>query len=64
MENENGNRYALSALKDRRATLSGQIYDLKKRLAVAQTQLDHIDACLTIMEYPGDPAGIPMHRVG
>jgi hypothetical protein len=56
-----GNKYALAALKDRRATLAGQIYDLKKRLAVAQTQLDHIDACLTIFEYEGDPAAIPKH---
>ena len=61
--NELGNKYALHALKDRRATLAGQIADLKKRLQVAVTQLDHIDACLTIFEYDGDPAAIPIHRV-
>lgn len=61
--NEQGNKYALAALKDRRATLAGQIADYKKRLTVAQTQLDHIDACLTIFEYDGDPAAIPAHRV-
>ncbi|HEU4549066.1 MAG TPA: hypothetical protein VFS01_05170 [Rhizomicrobium sp.] len=60
--NELGNRYALAALKDRRATLAGEIADLKKRLQVATTQLDHIDACLTIFEYQGDPAAIPAHR--
>jgi hypothetical protein len=59
---ELGNRYALAALKDRRATLAGEIADLKKRLQVATTQLDHIDACLTIFEYEGDPAAIPAHR--
>jgi hypothetical protein len=57
-----GNKYALAALKDRRATLAGQIADYKKRLATAQMQLDHIDACLTIFEYEGDPAAIPNKR--
>jgi hypothetical protein len=57
-----GNKYALAALKKRRATLAGEIADLKKRLQVATTQLDHIDACLTIFEYQGDPAAIPAHR--
>ncbi len=57
-----GNKYALAALKDRRATLSGQIADLKRRLQTATTQLDHIDATLTIFEYEGDPAAIPNKR--
>jgi hypothetical protein len=60
--NDLSNKYALAALKDRRATLAGEIADLKKRLQVATTQLDHIDACLTIFEYQGDPAAIPSHR--
>jgi hypothetical protein len=60
--NDLSNKYALAALKDRRATLAGEIADLKKRLQVAITQLDHIDACLTIFEYEGDPAAIPAHR--
>src|SRR2546430_541499 len=49
---EKSNRYALAALKDRRATLAGEIYDLKRQLAWRQNQLDHVDACLTIFE-PG-----------
>jgi hypothetical protein len=56
------NKYALAALKDRRATLAGEIADLKRRLQTATTQLDHIDACLTIFEYEGDPAAIPNKR--
>ncbi len=60
--NDQSNKYALAALKDRRATLAGQITDLKRRLQVVTTQLDHIDACLTIFEYEGDPAAIPAHR--
>ena len=61
--NDLSNKYALAALKDRRATLAGDIADLKKRLQVATIQLDHIDACLTIFEYQGDPAAIPVHRI-
>jgi hypothetical protein len=49
MGTDNGNKYALAALKDRRVTLAGEIYDLKKRLAVAQHALDHIDAAITIL---------------
>jgi hypothetical protein len=50
--NELGNKYALAALKDKRATLAGEIADLKKQLQWRQQQLDHVDACLTIFE-PG-----------
>jgi hypothetical protein len=47
-----GNKYALAALKNKRATLAGEIADLKKQLAWRTSQLDHVDACLTIFE-PG-----------
>jgi len=56
--NEKGNQYALAALKDRRATLAGEITHLKRQLAWAQNQLDHVDACLTIFEPGFDPAKI------
>ena len=51
-DNENGNRYALHALKDKRATLAGEIEHLKRQLQWRQTQLDHVDAFLTIFD-PG-----------
>lgn len=51
-QTDNGNKYALRALKDKRATLAGEIIDLKKRLAWRQSQLDHVDATLTIFQ-PG-----------
>ena len=38
-QTEAGNRYALHALKDKRATLSGEIGDLKRRLAWRVQQL-------------------------
>jgi hypothetical protein len=47
-----GNKYALAALKNKRATLAGEIAELKKQLAWRVSQLDHVDACLTIFE-PG-----------
>jgi hypothetical protein len=62
-DNENGNRYAIHALKDKRATLAGEIADLKKQLAWRVSQLDHVDACLTIFEPSGDPAAIPAKMV-
>lgn len=49
---EKPNKYALAALKDRRAGLAGEIYELKRQLDWRQKQLDHVDACITIFE-PG-----------
>ena len=56
--NENGNQYALAALKDKRATLAGEIADLKRQLAWRVQQLDHVDACLTIFQPGFDVAKI------
>lgn len=50
--NELGNKYALAALKDKRATLAGEIKDLRAKLQYRVQQLDHVDATLTIFE-PG-----------
>ena len=61
-DNELGNRYALHALRDKRATLAGEIADLKKQLAWRVSQLDHVDACLTIFEPGFDPQKIGLKR--
>jgi hypothetical protein len=61
-ENELGNRYALHALRDKRATLAGEIADLKKQLAWRVSQLDHVDACLNIFEPGFDPDKIGVKR--
>jgi hypothetical protein len=42
--NELSNKYALAALKDRRATMAGEIVQLKRKLKWAQGQLEHLDA--------------------
>ena len=52
---EKSNQYALAALKDKRATLAGEIVDLKRQLQWRVQQLDHVDACLTIFEPGFDP---------
>lgn len=60
--NENGNRYAISALKEQRARLAGEIAHMKKKIAWAGDQLKHIDATLRIFEPTGDPNAIPNMR--
>jgi hypothetical protein len=61
-DSELGNRYALHALRDKRATLAGEIAGLKKQLAWRASQLDHVDACLTIFEPGFDPQKIGLKR--
>lgn len=61
-QTENGNRYALAALRDKRATLAGEIAALKKKLAWAEDALGHVDACLRLMDPEADPAGLPTKR--
>lgn len=61
-QTENGNRYALTALKDKRATLAGEIASLKKRLKWAEEALGHVDACLRLMDPDADPSSLPAKR--
>jgi hypothetical protein len=44
--NEKGNRYAIHALKDRRATMAGEIVQMKEGIAYREEQLSHLDAVL------------------
>ena len=46
MPNEKGNRYAIHALKDRRATMAGEIVQMKEGIAYREEQLTHLDAAL------------------
>jgi hypothetical protein len=46
MPNEKGNRYAIHALKDRRATMVGEIVQFKEGIAYREEQLSHLDAVL------------------
>lgn len=61
-QTENGNRYAITALKIKRAELAGEIAALKKKLEWAEDSLRHIDASLMLFEPTGDPTSVPARR--
>jgi hypothetical protein len=44
--NEKGNKYAIAALKDRRATIAGEIIQMKEGIRDRDGQLSHLDAAL------------------
>jgi hypothetical protein len=48
--NEKGNRYAIHALKDRRATMAEQIVQFKQGTADREKQLAELDAALRILD--------------
>ena len=60
--NENGNKYALAALKDRRATLAGEIAELKKQLVRREEMLEHVDATIRIFQPDYERGTIPLKR--
>ncbi|HEV2653247.1 MAG TPA: hypothetical protein VGU69_18430 [Rhizomicrobium sp.] len=60
--NDLGNKYALAALKDKRATLAGEIADLKKQVAWRIEALSHVDASLHLLDPQANPNGIPLKR--
>lgn len=60
--NELGNRYALAALKDKRATLAGEIAALKKQLAWKAEQLAHVDATIAVFDPAYDAATQKLKR--
>lgn len=47
---ENSNRYAIHALKDRRATLAGEIQQFKQGIRDREEQLTHLDATLRVLD--------------
>jgi len=57
-QTENGNRYALTALKDRRASVAGEITACQKRLQWLKESLAHIDGALRLFEPGADPEAI------
>jgi hypothetical protein len=57
--NELSNKYALAALRERRAELSGEIVQLESRLRSLRKSLGHLDASLAILAPSRDPKTIP-----
>ncbi len=48
--NDNGNRYALSALRNKRAVLAGEIVQLNRQLRSRREALVHVDATLKLLD--------------
>lgn len=48
--NDKGNRYALAALKDKRATLATEIVQLERQLRHRRDMLVHVDATLRLLD--------------
>ena len=61
--NEKGNRYAIHALKDRRATLASEIVQFKQGISDREEQLSHLDATLRILDPPYRADTIPPKRL-
>jgi hypothetical protein len=60
--NEKGNRYALAALRDKRATLASEIVQLERQLRHRRDMLVHVDATLKILDPAIDIEAIPNKR--
>ena len=48
--NDKGNRYALAALKDKRATLATEVVQLERQLRHRRGMLVHVDATLRLLD--------------
>jgi hypothetical protein len=60
--NENGNRYAIAALRERRAALDGEIKECDRKLRYLREAIGHIDATLSLFDPNGDPKKITAKR--
>jgi hypothetical protein len=53
------NKYALAALKERRAAIAGEITSLESRLRYLRELVVHVDGTLRLFAPSLDPSGIP-----
>lgn len=60
--NDKGNRYAISALRDKRATIASEIKALERQISLKREQLVHVDATLCILDPDANPEAIPNKR--
>ncbi len=54
--------HVISALRAKRAEVSGYIHDLEKRVKIWRARLAHIDATIKIFSPETDPEAIPPRR--
>jgi hypothetical protein len=48
--NENGNKYAIAALRERRAAIDGELRQLEKRMIQLSADLDSVDGALRVLD--------------
>jgi hypothetical protein len=60
--NELGNKYALAALRERRAEMAGEIASIQKRLRQLRESMVHLDATLRLFDPDAEPTKIPGKR--
>ncbi len=62
---DNGNRYALAALRERRAAIDGELRQCEQRLRHLRDMLGHLDATLSLFDPDGNPMTIkPKNPIG
>ena len=57
-----GDRYALSALRNKRASLASDIVQLERKLRHCRESLVHVDATLRLLDGSIEPEAIPTKR--
>jgi hypothetical protein len=60
--NDKGNRYALSALKDKRSALAGEVQQLQRQIDYRKQALAHLDATIQLMDPDCDIDSLPLKR--
>jgi hypothetical protein len=62
LERSRGDRYALSALRNRRASIASEIVQLEAKLRHCRESLVHVDATLRLLDPESEPESIPTKR--
>lgn len=60
--NELGNKYAIAALRERRAEIAGEITSIERRLRDLRESLVHVDGTLRLFDPSMDPSRIAPKR--
>ena len=60
--NDLGNQHALHALRERRASLDGELRECERRLRYLKEMLGHLDATLGLLDPSSDPKAIKAKR--
>ncbi len=60
--NDTGNQYALHALRERRASLDGELRECERRLRYLREMIGHVDATLSLLDPNSNPKAIKATR--